>query len=539
MRPIRRPQIGSRPAALLVGLWMLATCNFTFWPMAFKDFGGWTAPFIAFGLSISFLLLCLLLTLSVKYVLRPISAVFLLTAAAASYFTDTFGTIVNEQMIDSAMTTNAREAGALISTRFLVHLGFYGIMPVALLCLFHIRHEPMGQKVRGNLKLLVPMLLATAVMVYIHIGTFIVTIRQDNLLMQTLNPVAPIAAAYNYAHTQLTTSTLVAAPLGTDARRGPLVSAETKPVVTILVTGETARAANFSLNGYARKTNPRLEALDIINYPDVTSCGTDTATSVPCMFSVYPRDDYSESKAKSTETLLDVIRHAGVDAIWWDNNTGSKGVADRSTYVPMMDTKDPVICPNDECRDAVFLKPLEEKLASIDRDTLIVLHQIGSHGPAYYRRYPDELRHFTPDCRTPDLPKCSLDEVRNAYDNSILATDAFLADVIGLLKAKEQRLNTALLYVSDHGESLGENGIFLHGAPYAFAPAEQTHVPMISWFSPSYSQMMKLDRACLAKNAGNPYSHDNWFHTALGMLDIQTSVYNGDLDMFRDCRAKG
>ena len=534
-----RPEIGSRTAALAVGLWMLVTCNDTFWPLVYKDFGGLTPTAITFGLSISLLILTLMVALSAKVIFKPFAILFLLTAAGASYFTDTFGTIINEQMIDSAMTTNQREAGALVGGRFLLHFGFYGLLPVLLLLWVRLRHETIGIKIRNNLKLIVPMLAATGVMVWLHIGTYIVTIRQDNILMQTLNPVAPIAAAYNYAHTQLTYSDVVAEPLGTDAKRNATFAAERKPVVTVLIAGETGRAMNFALNGYGRDTNPKLKALDIVNFSNVTSCGTDTATSIPCMFSVYPRKDYSEGKARGTENLLDVFRHAGIETMWWDNNTGSKGVADRVKYVPYMDTKDAVNCPDDECRDTVFLGPLDKTLDAVTKDTVIVLHQIGSHGPAYFRRYAADQRVFTPDCQTTDLPKCSLDEVRNAYDNSIIATDAFIADVIGRLKSRDGRFSSALLYVSDHGESLGENGIFLHGAPYAFAPKEQTHVPMVGWFSPGYREMNGIDMACLAKQSGNPYSHDNWFHTALGMMGVETSAYQPELDMFRACRAKG
>lgn len=534
-----RPEIGSRTAAMLTGLWILATCNNTFWPLVLKSFGGWNTASITFGLSIALLILTFFVAISAKYVFKPLAILCLLTAGAASYFTDTFGTIINEQMIDSAVTTNQREAGALISARFLIHLGIFAILPVLLLIWVRLRHERFSLKLRNNSKLIAPMLLATGAMVYFNIGSYIVTIRGNNMLMQTLNPVAPLSAAYNYAHTQLTTANVVVAPLGTDAKRGPVFAAATKPVVTVLVAGETARAMNFSLNGYTRETNPRLKTLDIVNYPNVTSCGTDTATSLPCMFSVYPISEYTETKAKSTENLLDVFRYAGIDAMWWDNNTGSKGVADRSHYVPLMDSKDPAICPNGECRDEIFLKRLEQTLAGVKKDTVIVLHQIGSHGPAYYRRYPEERRLFKPDCQTTDLPKCSLEEVRNAYDNSIVETDSFLAAVIEILKRNDDRLSSAFLYASDHGESLGENGLFLHGAPYSFAPKEQTHVPMISWFSPSYRSTTGLDMACLAKEASKPYSHDNWFHTALGMMNVETAVYEPQLDLLQPCRPKG
>lgn len=535
----RRPEIGSRTASIFVALWIMVLCNQTFWPMAYQAFGGLTTGLVTFGLSISLLLTALIISLSVKYAFKPFAAFLILVSAVASYFTDTFGTIINEQMIDSAMTTNAREAGALLSLRYLLHVAFYGVLPVLLLFWVRVRHETLGRKTIGNLKLLVPMLVLTGMMVWFNIGTYIVTIRANDRMTQTLNPAAPLSAAWNYGVSSLTTANVVAQPIGQDAKKGLVLSSSPRPVVTVIVAGETARAMNFSLNGYERKTNPQLEKLDIVNFPNVTSCGTDTATSLPCMFSKFPRKDYSQAKGKAYESLLDVFRYAGIPSIWYDNNTGSKGVADRVRYVPLMDTKDPLLCPDNECRDEIFLKPLRDELKSATESKVIVLHQIGSHGPAYFRRYGDDLRTFKPDCRSTDLPKCSLDEVRNAYDNTILATDDFLAKVIALLAEQDATVSSALIYVSDHGESLGENGIYLHGAPYNFAPEFQTRVPMISWFSPSYAALTGIDRACLAKLPANAYSHDNLFHTALGMMNVETSVYDAGLDIFRSCRLKG
>ncbi len=535
----RRPEIGSRTASVLVALWIMALCNRTFWAMAYEAFGGFTAGFLTFGLSVSLLLTALIISFSVKYAFKPFAVFLILVSAVASYFTDTFGTIINEQMIDSAMTTNAREAGALISGRYLTHVALYGVLPVLLLFWVRVRHETLGRKTIGNLKLLVPMLALTGVMVWLNLGTYIVTIRANDRMTQTLNPAAPLSAAWNYGVSSFTTANVVAAPIGQDAKKGPVIAAAPRPVVTVIVAGETARAMNFSLNGYERKTNPQLEKLDIVNFPNVTSCGTDTATSLPCMFSQFRREDYSNAKGKAFEGLLDVFRYAGIPSVWYDNNTGSKGVADRVFYVPLMDSKDPALCPDNECRDEIFLQPLREELQKTKESKVIVLHQIGSHGPAYFRRYGADLATFKPDCRSTDLPKCSLEEVRNAYDNSILATDDFLAKVIKLLAEQDSAVSSALLYVSDHGESLGENGIYLHGAPYNFAPEQQTHVPMISWFSPSYSALTGLDRACLAKLPANAYSHDNLFHTALGMMNVETSVYDAGLDIFRSCRLKG
>ncbi|URK88364.1 sulfatase-like hydrolase/transferase [Rhizobium sp. RCAM05350] len=295
---------------------------------------------------------------------------------------------------------------------------------------------------------------------------------------------------------------------------------------------------NFSLNGYDRETNPELKTLGVTNFTRTTSCGTATTVSLPCMFSVYGRKNYSDRKARSTDTLMDVLRRAGVDGYWWDNNTGSKGIADLISFASLTKQKNSKLCKDGECLDDIFLTQLDEKLAGITKNTVIVLHQIGSHGPAYYLRYPEEFRRFKPDCRTAQLSDCSRDEIVNAYDNTILYTDHNLSEVIKLLKKHQDTVDGAMIYMSDHGESLGENGLFLHGAPYMFAPAEQTHVPFIAWFSDQYAQLTGLDRSCLQTYADAPTSHDNLFHTVLGMMDVVTKVYNPNLDVFASCRSK-
>jgi lipid A ethanolaminephosphotransferase len=310
-----------------------------------------------------------------------------------------------------------------------------------------------------------------------------------------------------------------------------------KPVVTIIVAGETARAMNFSLNGYQRDTNPELELRGVTNFTQTTSCGTATAVSLPCMFSVYGKRNYSDRKARSTDTLMDVLRRAGLDGYWWDNNTGSKGIADLISFASVTKQKNSAYCKQGECLDDIFLGKLDSKLAGITRNTVIVLHQLGSHGPAYFMRYPEEFRRFVPDCRTPQLSECSREEIVNAYDNTILYTDHNLAAVIDLLRKHQGRVDGAMIYMSDHGESLGENGLFLHGAPYMFAPVEQTHVPFIAWFSDGYAELTKLDRHCLAKYATAATSHDNLFHTVLGMMNVETKVYNPHLDVFAACRS--
>ena len=179
---------------------------------------------------------------------------------------------------------------------------------------------------------------------------------------------------------------------------------------------------------------------------------------------------------------------------------------------------------------------LKFALAQNDRDLLVVMHQIGSHGPAYYKRSTPEYQAFKPTCDTSEIQSCTQEQLINTYDNSIRYTDHILADVIDLLGRASDRFDTALLYVSDHGESLGEGGIYLHGLPYMFAPGVQTHVPMVFWASPAYREAASLDTGCLAHGADAELSHDNLFHSMLGLFDIRTDVYRTDLDFFAPCR---
>jgi len=184
-----------------------------------------------------------------------------------------------------------------------------------------------------------------------------------------------------------------------------------------------------------------------------------------------------------------------------------------------------------ECRDEGMLVGLQEYINSQKHgDILIVLHQRGSHGPAYYKRYPKSFEKFTPTCKTNQLEKYTKDEIGNAYDNSILYTDYFLSKVIKLLKQNTNHFETAMLYLSDHGESLGKNNLYLHGLPYFIAPETQKHIAAIMWFGDSF----KIDKDTLKKKAIKRYSQDNLFHTLLGLMEVNTSVYDKNMDIIND-----
>ena len=169
---------------------------------------------------------------------------------------------------------------------------------------------------------------------------------------------------------------------------------------------------------------------------------------------------------------------------------------------------------------------------------VLVLHQLGNHGPAYFRRYPPTFGRFAPECRDDDLQRCSLEQIRNAYDNALLYTDHLLASIVARLNGAADRVDTAMYYVSDHGESLGENRLFLHGMPYAIAPDVQKKVPMVMWFSEPFSTRMGLDTSCLKQRAQTvAHSHDHLAHTLLGMADVRTTLYERELDALAPCRS--
>ncbi len=183
-----------------------------------------------------------------------------------------------------------------------------------------------------------------------------------------------------------------------------------------------------------------------------------------------------------------------------------------------------------------MLNDLQSYLNKLNGDAVIVLHQKGSHGPAYYLRYPNSFEKFKPVCTTSELQQCSQEEIVNAYDNTILYTDYVLAKVIDFLQNNSNKFDTGMLYVSDHGESLGENNLYLHGSPYAIAPKNQTHIPMLVWLSEGFRQRSQIDWQCLQQHKNDVYSHYHIFHSVLGLLEVETQVYHQGLDLFHSCK---
>ncbi|MDF5796617.1 phosphoethanolamine transferase [Pseudomonas aeruginosa] len=537
------PAIGSTRLVMLFALVLVVFYNAATWKalhglvplQGLKGFA-FFASFAAFLWAAFTLLLTLV---SFRPLLKPALTLVALCSAGATYFMGSYGISIDTVMVQNVFETNATEAGDLVNPTLLGYLLLLGVLPSLLIWLWPVRYRPFFRGLLNKILTLLGCLLIVAVMVGSFYSTYAPIFREEDKLTHFINPTNYIYAVGKYAKQRLVIKEHpVVEPIGLDARQAPAALQRQKKSLLVFVVGETARADHFSLNGYARETNPELSKQDIVNFTQVRSCGTSTAVSVPCMFSQYPREDYSDKKAKTHEGLLDILQRAGVQVLWLENNSDCKGTCLRVPNRDIPKTQPSPFCDGKNCLDESLLVGLQEYIDGLQDDAIIVLHSDGSHGPEYYERYPKEMERFQPVCRTNQLGSCSKEELVNVYDNTILYTDHFLTKVIELLKRNADKRDTAMIYVSDHGESLGENGVYLHAAPYSIAPQAQIHVPMVMWFAPQALGNWGIQRSCLdGKRDDKDLSHDNLFHSVLGLLDVQTSLYQPALDIFASCRA--
>jgi lipid A ethanolaminephosphotransferase len=495
-----------------------------------------------FAISLSVLLLTITSLLLSLFVLpriaKPILIFILCTAACVAYFMDTYGMVIHTTMVQNTFETDLREVLGLLNAKLLGYFLVLGLMPSILLLRAQLVFGNYKQELLAKLKLwgagLLAILLSMAPLTAEYASFF----RNHKEVRQKANPANVLVVTFNYATRPRKPS--VIQPLGEDAQLNGLGRRQAKPTLLVLVLGETARADRFSINGYTRPTTPLIAQQHVINYSQVYSCGTETAVSVPCMFSNLGRADYSDSKAKARENLLDLVKRSHYSVLWRNNNSDCKGVCKRVDYEEMAWLREPGLCNGDGCFDDILLFKLDEKLAAMPAgNKMLVLHQKGSHGPEYFRRYPTSMEVFKPVCKSNDLQTCSDEELNNSFDNSIHYTDYFLNGAIEWLKTKSDQYNTAMVYLSDHGESLGEKNLYLHGMPYLLAPKEQKHVPFFMWFSPGFEQDNHISRSCLLARGAWEYSHDNLFHTTLSLLNINTSLYRPELDLLQGCRTEG
>lgn len=480
-----------------------------------------------FILSLGILVFCVIyLMTGILNLVLPIRAavtIVIVVSATASYFADNFGTVIDTVMIRNTLETNLSEASDLFTLSLMLKLLFLAILPLLWVWRVPLLALPTRRRIKHHCSTAFIMVGIIALNLFCFSGHYASFFREHKPLRYFVNPVFPIYSSFKYLGNQFTDNS--PKQFVKSAAYSNIPETDTHRELVIVVVGETARADRFSLNGYQRKTNPLLEQeSNLVSYSDITACGTSTAISVPCMFAIKRQQDFDVDAAKHTENVIDLLAEAGVSILWRDNNSDSKGVADRVTFEDFRSPERNSVC-DEECRDIGMLKGLQTYIEQQSGDVLIVLHQMGSHGPAYFKRYPAEFEYFKPSCQSNELASCSLEEINNAYDNSIRYTDYFLSQVIALLKANTPKYETAMLYISDHGESLGENGMYLHGMPRMFAPQEQLKVPIIAWIGESSD----VDFTMTNEVKDRPNSHDAVSKAILNALEIESDVEFNDV----------
>ncbi len=518
----------------LVTFYFASILNISLWRYFFQNIEIKNFSVLIFSFSVPALIFCALLIIFTltcwPRLTKPLLFLLLPASSMAAYFMFQYGVFIDSDMIRNILQTNTREALDLLSIKYLLWVLVTGILPLWMLARTKIVYAPPLKECKTRGLLILAAALACSALFGISYKDYVSWGRNNKNVVRLINPTNYIYATIRY-FIKLNKSQMPFVTLDKEVRHAPYPDADV--TVFVLIIGETARAMNFSLNGYEKETNPKLSGQNIVNYKDVTAAGTATAISVPRIFSSLPNGDINQ--IHHTENLLDLLQNAGYDILWLENDDGCKEVCKRVPTIDMVVQNNPKYCDGSYCLDGVLLENLNEHLQTITKDTFIILHTMGSHGPTYYKRYPPEFKKFEPTCDTKDIQGCPREAIVNTYDNTILYTDHIVSGAIDILK-KYPQLEAGLLYVSDHGESLGENGIYLHALPYSIAPKEQIKVPMVLWMSELMKKEDHLDYECLKSKASLPHAHDNLFHSLIGLMEVKSTTYRQELDMFEACR---
>lgn len=534
----RAVEVPAETLLLAAGVFFAAASNGPFLRLAQQDGGLATSALAALFAALVALHVLVAGLLTPRPLLRPVLALLVVAAAFAGWYAERYRVVLDPSMMRNVLRTQWHEARELLNLALLPHLLLHAALPLAVLALLRPAPRPWRRALlwRGGTLVLAALALVGAVMVAFQpLASLMRNHREARYLVTPSNVLWSTAQALRDDARQAARPRQA---IGEDAAPGPRMAARTRALRLVLVVGETARAADWGLNAGAPPTTPQLARLDPVNFTDVTACGTNTEVSLPCMFAPVGRHDYDEARIRGQESLLHVLARAGVGVQWRDNQSGCKGVCEGLPSQHVAEDAPPALCPGGACLDEALLQGLPAWLQGGADTRVLVLHMLGNHGPAYFRRYPPAFERFTPACRNDDLRRCSAEEIHNAYQNALLYTDHVLATLVRTLAAAAGEVDSAMLYVSDHGESLGEHGLFLHGVPYAIAPDVQKKVPMVAWLSAGFPAAAGIDAGCLRARAARPASHDHLFHTVLSLLDVRTALHDPAWDLTTGCVAR-
>ncbi len=501
----------------LISLINLTLYHFPFYGYVFShlsmfSLNGFLTLFaVSIALMVVTLLIFFILALISIKILKLFTIFMMIGNAIALYFVVTYHVILDKTMMGNVFNTDIHEAISFYHPKLLLYLLFLGILPAYFIAKIGIRKP---KRIRLLIQLIGICTLGIFIM-YLNASTWLWIDKNAKKLGALSMPWSYTINAIRYQLKQWRKNKKqILLPHATFKNNNK--------ILVVLVIGESARANNFSLYGYNKKTNPYLEKLHVIALKPAVSTATYTTASVNSMLS------YKGLTSDTYEVLPSYLQREGVEVIWRTNNWGEPTMK-VETYQNNSDLQ--ALCQGEGCQyDEVLLSKLGQRIQSAQKNKIfVVLHTAGSHGPTYYKKYPKSFEHFQPVCKTVDLKTCSRQELINTYDNTIIYTDYFLKKTIDILK--KQHIPSMMIYASDHGESLGEYGLYLHGTPYTIAPDVQKNIPMILWLSPKLRNTKALKS--LSSLQAHHYSHHNIFHTILGAFGMHSSIYNQKLDIFQ------
>lgn len=434
---------------------------------------------------------------------KSLLVLFFLINAVAVYFVTTYSVIIDETMIGNVLNTKYEEASSFFSIKLVLYIILLGIIP----SIYIIKAKIVNVTLKKFLVTTSLTLLFIVTLAFANASNWLWI--DDN--SKTLGGLAmPWSYTVNlsrfYSHEYQKNKKEILLPDAT-------ITDNNKSVI-VLVIGESARSKNFSLYGYDKNTNPLLSKTPNLFHFDATSCATYTTAGVKCILEHANTDDLYE-------ILPNYLFRNDVEVFWRTTNWGEPPIhiEDYRNREALMAN-----CEGEECNyDEVLLSGLKEQiLTSKKNKILVVLHTSTSHGPTYSTKYPSQFETFKPVCKSVELGDCSHKDLINAYDNTIIYTDYILSKLIEDLKSLKD-YKSAMLFVSDHGESLGEKNLYMHGLPLSVAPKEQFEIPFIVWVS-NGSKQLKPNKTL---------SQNHVFHSVLNFLSIQSPIYNEEMNIFK------
>lgn len=495
---------------LLMSFLNLVFFHFSFYSFVFQNLDYKSLNGIVIIISLVIIMLVvnafvfyLLFSLS-RFVGKPLLIIFFIINSVAVYFTNTYGVIIDKSMIGNILNTNYDESSSFFSFRLILYVIFLGIIPA----IYIIKIKIINVTWKKFLLTSSLTLLFIVILVFANASNWLWIDKNSKKLGGLAMPWSySVNTALFYIDKHKKNKKEILLPDAT-------IKDNEKSVV-VLVIGESARSQNFSLYGYDKNTNPLLSKTKNLYHFNATSCATYTTAGVKGILEHTRTDDLYE-------ILPNYLYRNNVDVVWRTTNWGEPPV-----HIKDYQNKDALRanCKGEGCNyDEILLTGLKEQISACKKNkVLIILHTSTSHGPTYSKKYPPRFEVFKPVCNSVELGNCSHQELINAYDNTIVYTDYILYNIIEDLKQLKE-YKSAMLFVSDHGESLGEKNLYMHGVPLSIAPKEQYEIPFIVWVSDNSSKLLKANKML---------SQNHVFHSVLNFLGIQSPIYDEKMNIFK------